>query len=511
MPRKGNVKRSIATPKPIGIAAARPWLGVPLTFRLDRRDHEHGRFPRRDGRARGGDLRDRRLDVRRDHPLAAATRRPRSSRRSWPERASGSCATTSIRPGSSWATRGAPPRLHPRDPVRGGAPENGGHRCPVLPAARARDPDRRHVVRPRQAAEARASSLRGDRTHLHHRFANIGFSQRRAAVYMYGWCAVLAGAALATRFIPFRAHGIWHLWPTVAVATIGLAALATSIYIVYLLEIVKLANPRIKRREQQSASGRPPEMSELLQAVPGDQARIEELLAADPDLERVRGGRGRPSRPVRELLDEDPSLANAWAEDGFQPLGLASFFGHVGRPPARQRGAEVNSASRNDMKVMPLHSAAAADDPEVRYEIAKLLLEAGADPNARQQDDYTALMAAEQSETSLRSLLIERGAGEPRPSGATASVDEVRSRRLVEARRRVGSSDPRRGGRHARRRGAPRRRRRRRMPRGAHPRRRAGKRQPSGRRTESPPRRECARPARLAHQLRGRAAKDRAG
>jgi UDP-GlcNAc:undecaprenyl-phosphate/decaprenyl-phosphate GlcNAc-1-phosphate transferase len=90
-----------------------------------------------------------------------------------------------------------------------------------------------------------------DRTHLHHRFANIGFSQRRAAVYMYAWCAVLAGAALATRFIPFRAHGIWHLWPTAAVATIGLGALATSIYIVYLLEIVKLANPRIKRREQE--------------------------------------------------------------------------------------------------------------------------------------------------------------------------------------------------------------------------------------------------------------------
>ena len=34
--------------------------------------------------------------------------------------------------------------------------------------------------------------------------SNIGFSQRRAAVYIYGWCAMLAGAALATRFIPFR-------------------------------------------------------------------------------------------------------------------------------------------------------------------------------------------------------------------------------------------------------------------------------------------------------------------
>jgi UDP-GlcNAc:undecaprenyl-phosphate GlcNAc-1-phosphate transferase len=95
-----------------------------------------------------------------------------------------------------------------------------------------------------------------DRTHLHHRFANIGFSQRRAALYMYAWCALLAGAALATRFIPFRAHGYWHFWPTVAVAAIGLAALAASIYIVYLLEIVKLANPRIRRREQEAPAER---------------------------------------------------------------------------------------------------------------------------------------------------------------------------------------------------------------------------------------------------------------
>src|SRR2546427_5453200 len=73
-----------------------------------------------------------------------------------------------------------------------------------------------------------------DRTHLHHRFVNIGFSQRRAALYMYAWCTILAGAALATRFIPFRAHGVWHLWPTLAVGAIGLFALAASIYIVYL-------------------------------------------------------------------------------------------------------------------------------------------------------------------------------------------------------------------------------------------------------------------------------------
>jgi UDP-GlcNAc:undecaprenyl-phosphate GlcNAc-1-phosphate transferase len=91
-----------------------------------------------------------------------------------------------------------------------------------------------------------------DRYHLHHRFMNIGFSQRRAALYMWGWCAVLAGAALATRFIHPHAHGVWHAWPTVAVAAIGSVAVAASVYMVYLLEIVKLANPRIRRREQEA-------------------------------------------------------------------------------------------------------------------------------------------------------------------------------------------------------------------------------------------------------------------
>lgn len=91
----------------------------------------------------------------------------------------------------------------------------------------------------------------GDRTHLHHRFVNIGFSQRRAVVYLYAWCGTLAGAALATRFLRPHHHGHWQLWQTVAAAAIGLAALGASVYIAYLLEIVKLANPRIRRREDE--------------------------------------------------------------------------------------------------------------------------------------------------------------------------------------------------------------------------------------------------------------------
>jgi len=80
--------------------------------------------------------------------------------------------------------------------------------------------------------------------HLYHRFRNIGFTQRRAALYFYAWGLVLAGAALATRFVPFREHGDWHLWPTLVIAVIGFVALATSLYMVIVLEILKLRRIR---------------------------------------------------------------------------------------------------------------------------------------------------------------------------------------------------------------------------------------------------------------------------
>jgi UDP-GlcNAc:undecaprenyl-phosphate GlcNAc-1-phosphate transferase len=72
-------------------------------------------------------------------------------------------------------------------------------------------------------------------------------------------CVILGGAALATRFVPFRQGGHWHLWPTIVVALIGAVAMLTSLYIVYLLEILKLRRVRAwaeRRREAKAEQSR---------------------------------------------------------------------------------------------------------------------------------------------------------------------------------------------------------------------------------------------------------------
>ena len=87
---------------------------------------------------------------------------------------------------------------------------------------------------------------RADRWHFHHRMANIGFSQRRTLAYLYGWTLVLAGLALALRFVPYSDdHGHFDaLWTAVMVA-FGIAAVASSVYLIYVLEILKLRRGRL--------------------------------------------------------------------------------------------------------------------------------------------------------------------------------------------------------------------------------------------------------------------------
>jgi UDP-GlcNAc:undecaprenyl-phosphate GlcNAc-1-phosphate transferase len=80
-----------------------------------------------------------------------------------------------------------------------------------------------------------------DRWHFHHRFVNIGFSQRRTVLYLYAWTLCLAGMALALRFIPYTdGHGNLDTNWTIVLALIGVLVLIASFYLVVVLEILKL-------------------------------------------------------------------------------------------------------------------------------------------------------------------------------------------------------------------------------------------------------------------------------
>ena len=116
---------------------------------------------------------------------------------------------------------------------------------------------------------------------------------------------------------------------------------------------------------------------------------------------------GRVNR-VRELISEDSSRANAYSVDGFQPLGLASFFGHFDVVEyLLQSGAEVNSLSKNSQQVMPLHSSVAGQ----HLEVSRILLEHGADVNAKQADDFSPLHEAVQNgQVEMVQLLLLHGA-----------------------------------------------------------------------------------------------------
>lgn len=183
-------------------------------------------------------------------------------------------------------------------------------------------------------------------------------------------------------------------------------------------------------------------MSDFSEAIKaGDAARVSALLDENPALVRIAEGnvtplllaiyhgkqdiarllveRGAPvsfgeacalgdEARVRELLAADPAVLRSRTADGFPGHGMAIFFGHG--ELARwliEQGADVNAAADNPQRVAPVHAAAAVRD----HATMRLLLERGADPNARQQMEYTPLHgAASRGDIEMARLLLSHGA-----------------------------------------------------------------------------------------------------
>jgi ankyrin repeat protein len=132
------------------------------------------------------------------------------------------------------------------------------------------------------------------------------------------------------------------------------------------------------------------------------------ILEADPELTILEAAAAGRADRVRELLDADPGAINERTPEGFTTLGLAAFLG--GPEPVRvllERGADADDDADNPFGVRPVHAASAAHDRETM----RLLLEAGADPNLQQRGGFTPLHeAAHSDDVEMARLLLDHGA-----------------------------------------------------------------------------------------------------
>ena len=190
-----------------------------------------------------------------------------------------------------------------------------------------------------------------------------------------------------------------------------------------------------------------------------DEAAVRELLAREPGVASARDGQGRSllllalfhdldgaaaaiaahrTEPLdaleaaatgqvgrlRELLEQDAgAVLAARTTEGFEALGLAAFLGGAEAVAALlDHGADPQGDPRNPLGVRPVHAATAHRDAAA----LRLLLDAGADPDAAQRGGFTPLHAAAQhDDPELARLLLDHGADRARRTDDGRTAEDI--------------------------------------------------------------------------------------
>ena len=136
------------------------------------------------------------------------------------------------------------------------------------------------------------------------------------------------------------------------------------------------------------ANGMPP----LMLAIYMRKLHLAELLISRGAVKDVFAAAALgDTEAVRAALKADDVLLNMNSSDGWTPLHLACFFGHLTTAEMLLgMGADVKARSANALHNTPLNAASAGR----HREICALLLKHGAEVNAAQEGGFTPLHAA---------------------------------------------------------------------------------------------------------------------
>ncbi len=154
-------------------------------------------------------------------------------------------------------------------------------------------------------------------------------------------------------------------------------------------------------------------VSALLWSVYTGQPLVRDFLLAElahqhADLDIFEAAATGDTARLAAILDAEPAAIASYSGDGWTPLHLAAAFAAPETVDLLlKRGAKVDAVGKNPQANQPLHAALALGrNPET----VKLLLAAGANPNAAQAGGFTALFsAAADNLRDLAELLLAAG------------------------------------------------------------------------------------------------------